>query len=161
MCPDGASAGDDQPFRLIGTDGEHGLAREVVCSLPRSVSCRLCRGEADCPYIVERPYGRLVVRKRDPVELIARDVTIVATGSADDGRRTSGWQLGVALAAWVSLPVAAWWTLIVHPPVLEGVVVPAAVMLATFALTVVGVPIVRWRWRDHGGRRSGGPWRPS
>ena len=85
-------------FRIIGSGGAHGIGREMLCSLPRAVSCRVCFGEKDCPYIVERPYGRLVVRKRPPTDLVVRHVATVATGSRNPvGTWTPLWQKAAAL----------------------------------------------------------------
>jgi|GEM_PF-3462173 len=63
-----ASIDLDNEFELTGADLDvhHRLVREMMCSLPRSISCRMCPGERDCPYIVDRPYGRLVVHRRPP-----------------------------------------------------------------------------------------------
>jgi hypothetical protein len=142
----------------MGEDGsgEHGLGREILCSLPRVLSCRLCIG-SDCPYIVERTHGRLVVRKRPPVELIGQDVTTVATGSANRRDRSPSWQQAVAMCTWVVLVVLIWWTWIAHPPTTTFAVLPAVVMLLTLVVTIIGVPLVRWRWGDRGGSPKGGP----
>ncbi len=149
-------------FRIIGSGGAHGIGREMLCSLPRAVSCRVCFGEKDCPYIVERPYGRLVVHKRPPTDLVVRHAATVATGSRNPlGTWTPLWQKAAALLAWTAVPLLIWWNWIAHRPPLMTLALPAALLLATFAATVVGVPLVRWTWRDHGGSRRGGPWRPS
>ena len=159
---DESVAGGEQPFQLIGSGGEHGLAREVICSLPRSVSCRLCRGEKDCPYIVERPFARLIVRKRQPTTLVVRDLVDVSTGAANSpDYRTPLWQWAIAALGWVMVPFAIVWFYVIEPSGWTNTTIPALVMLATFVITITGVPAVRWRWRDHGGRRAGGPWRPS
>lgn len=149
-------------FHVIGSGGEHGLGREVLCSLPRSISCRLCKGEHDCPYIVERPLGRLIVRKREPKSLVVRDLMYVATGSADALPREIPFRQKLVVAmSWAAIPLLLAWVIFVHEPEWVGLLFPAGVMLATFVFTIVGVPIVRWFWRDHGGKRRGGAWRPS
>lgn len=157
-----AGSPEDGHFHLIGSGGEHGLGREILCSLPRSVSCRLCKGEQDCPYIVERPVGRLVIRKREPTSLVVRDLLYVATGSTNDPTyRTPLRQRVVAIVGWSLVPLLLFWVVFVHRPGADGIAWPGIVMLASFLVTVAGVPMVRWQWRDHGGVRRGGPWRPS
>lgn len=153
---------DPRTFRVIGSGGEHGIGREVICSLPRSVSCRLCRGEHDCPYIVDRPYGRLVVHKRAPVELAVRDILTVATGSADAAGHRAPWRQRVAATvAWAVLVAAVVWNWVVRPVTIGVFLVAGAGLVVTLFGTMIGVPLARWRWRDHGGRRRDGPWRPS
>lgn len=154
---------EHQPsLHLIGSGGEHGLGREIICSLPRAVSCRLCRGENDCPYIIERPLGRLVVRKREPQSLVVRDLMHVATGSANSSEEHgSPGQRAIAVIAWMSVPALLAWLVLYHRPDWGVLILPAAVMLATFVITIVGVPVVRWLWRDHGGTRRGGAWHHS
>lgn len=133
-----------------------------MCSLPRTVSCRLCRGEKDCPYIVDRPLGRLIVHKREPTQLVVRDVVSVATGSRNvDGFRNPIHQRLLAALAWIAIPILVWWTVFVLRPNGAALLIPAALMAITFIGRIIGVPIVRSRWDDRGGVRKGGPWRPS
>lgn len=149
-------------FRLIGTGGDHGLAREVVCSLPRSIGCRLCPGEKDCPYIVDRSFARVVVHKREPEPLVERELVDVSSGSANDRSwRTPLHQRFLAAIGWAIPPLLIAWTVLILRPDWHELAIPAALMLLTFLCTIVGVPVVRWKWRDHGGTREEGPWRPS
>lgn len=149
-------------FRLTGSEGDHGVGREILCSLPRSIACRLCQGEKDCPYIVERPLGRLIVRKREPVSLVVRDLVHVSTGSENTaGTSAPVRQWVVALLSWMAIPALIAWVVFVHHPNYTNLIFPGIVMATTFVLTIVGVPIVRWFWLDHGGKRRGGPWRPA
>lgn len=156
------SGGHSARIPLIGSDGEHGLGREILCSLPRTVSCRLCKGEHDCPYVVERPLGRLIVRRREPQSLVIRDLLFVSTGSENrSGTTTPMSHRLLILLSWLSLPALISWVVFVHRPNVFNLIAPGIVMLVTFFATIIGVPIVRWLWRDHGGRRRGGAWRPS
>lgn len=161
MEPETGEHGENE-FHLIGSGGEHGLGREMLCSLPRSISCRLCKGEKDCPYIVDRPYGRLVIHKRKPESLVVRDLVHVATGSGNSAAyAVPNRQKAIALVAWTMVPILVGWVIFVHRPSWTAFIVSAGVMLATFGVTIIGVPIVRWFWRDHGGSRRGGAWHPS
>lgn len=102
------------------------------------------------------------MHKRPPVELAVRDVLSVATGSADTPGRPAPWRQRIAATcAWVVVAVAVAWNWVVHPVTIGVLLVAGAGLVATLLGTMVGVPLVRWRWRDHGGRRRGGPWRPS
>lgn len=150
------------PVQFIGTGGEHGLAREMLCSLPRGLACRLCKGEADCPYIVDRPYGRLIVKKRKPESELAHRVVHKATGIRNrPDVRTPWWQPALAALVWLLIPVAIWFNWFFRPVTWNAIAAPAIVMLTTFTMTVIGVPLVRLLWRDRGGRRRGGAWKPS
>jgi hypothetical protein len=149
------------PVAFIGHGGEHGLGREMLCSLPRGIACRLCRGEHDCPFVAERPYGRLVVKRRTPESLIDTGAARPVTGIHNPSRSHTWWQPVVAIGAWIAIPIAMWFTWFVRPVSWADVARPALVLLTTFAMTVVGVPLVRMLWRDRGGRRQGGAWKPS
>jgi len=158
---DGSDA-DGAPVQLIGTGGEHGLAREMLCSLPRSLSCRLCRGEHDCPYIVERPYGRLIVKKRPPQTVLAQRVIHKETGIRNDPKvGTPWWQAVIAVLAWCAIPIAIYFNWIANPIPWAAIALPAGALLLTLSGTVIGVPLARVFWRDRGGKRRGGAWKPS
>lgn len=149
-------------FRSINSNSEHGVGHEILCSLPRSIACRLCQVEKDCPYLVDRSPGRLVVHRREPVDLVVRDLVYVSTGSKNSPNHSTPFLHHVlALLAWLSVPLLIFWVVFVHQPGLLDLVYPALAMLATFLFTITGVPIVRRLWRNHGGRHRTKPWPPS
>ena len=106
--------------------------------------------------------GRLIVHKREPTQLVVRDVVSVATGSRNaDGFRDPIHQRLLAALAWFVVPFLIWWTVFILRPNGAALLIPAAFMTITFIGTIIGVPIVRSRWGDRGGTRKGGSWRPS
>ncbi len=141
---------------LLGHDGEHGLAREVVCSLPRSFGCRVCPGERDCPFIVDRPFGHLVVHRREPVRLVAPAHEPPGTGSRCSAPPHPGAQVLVATLGWLAVLGFVLWWWVLRPPSAADVAVPLALKLAVFVFVVVGVPLVRSSWRDRRRRDARG-----
>lgn len=141
-----------QPVEWVGRGGEHGLSREIVCSLPRAFGCRVCQGEKDCQFIVDRPMGRLVVNKREPTRLVPRPRHVPSTGSVSDPEPHPVTQRLVALTAWLVAVGAFVWLWVLQPPSADEIVIPLVVKAVLFVSVVAGVPLVRAGWRDHGGR---------
>jgi hypothetical protein len=150
--------GDADPPHVewVGHGGEHGLSREIVCSLPRAFGCRVCQGEKDCQFIVDRPMGRLVVHKREPVRLVERSRLVPSTGSVSDPTPHPLAQRGMAIGAWLVSVGAFVWLWVVRPPSVDEIVLPLAIKTAMFVGVVLGVPLVRATWRDRGGRPARG-----
>jgi membrane protein YdbS with pleckstrin-like domain len=94
--------------------------------------------------------------------LVERNLVDVSTGSANDpAYRTPLWQWVWAMIGWMTIPFLITWFFVIRTPSWTSVSVLPILMLATFVMTIIGVPLVRWGWGDHGGRRKDGPWRPS
>ena len=157
FAPD-PNSGDlvDDEFEFTPADLEvhHRLVREMVCSLPRGVSCRLCPGERDCPYIVDRPYGRLVVHKRPAHSPVLLRQDYVLTGRDNDpARRTPFHQALLAWIGWLIIPLLVAWGWIFHYPGWSQLELAGVFLLVTLLEAIIGVPLVRRTWKDRGGER--------
>lgn len=143
---------DRQPVEWVGKGGEHGLGREIVCSLPRAFGCRVCPGEKDCQFIVDRPMGRLVVHKREPRRLVPLPHVVPSTGSHSDSEPHPRFQRMAAVTGWAFAIGVFVWLWVLQPPSADEIILPLAIKGALFIGVVVGVPLVRATWRDRGGR---------